>query len=219
MKAILTLDIGSTHGGTDAGMAMHIAECARRPQVLLKAQLFTGSYKGPNTVLPRDVYERAWRKSKDLGLRLYASVFDLENLLWLSRLDDSIVKLSYGMRKDLYQAAVDHYRHVVISIPYTEACVQYPDNVTRMLCIPEYPVMYDIRHDLIDWTMYDGFSSHLIGIDEDLKIISRASDMGMNEFLLEKHVRLNGKTSCPDATFAITWDDVDRLLQAIRCLA
>ncbi len=69
--------------------------------------------------------------------------------------------------------------------------------MTSLYCIPEYPVRYHVDFESI-FPRFDGFSSHCLGIEQDMNAVSAGAQV------LEKHFTLDrDDIRCPDHNFAL----------------
>lgn len=217
MELTLTLDIGSDHLCDLGRLKAHIDRAAGLP-VMLKAQLFPMEMTGPNVWLPLDLYRQAWEYAESKGVRLYASVFSADLAYDLSKIDRRLSKLASPMRHLIdepwyhadqiapVRALFDKW---IVSYPLTEARHGEAKNVTQLLCISEYPTWYRPAIEAVDWTAWDGWSSHTFGFEVELDLLRHVDQAGAHkDFYIEKHVRLDRRDTCPDATYAVSWDEV-----------
>jgi len=224
MELTIVLDIGSTHLWSLDNLKKHIDRAAGLP-VMVKAQLFPLGMAGPNCYLPFDLYAKAHEYATSVGVRLFASVFTPELAQQLSELDGRLCKLAAPMRH-LINELYDHtsgkpivrglFKNWIVSYPLTEAYIGEAPNVSKLLCISEYPTWYRPELRGLDWTAWHGWSSHTFGFGVELDLVNHIEQEGTHrEFIIEKHVRLEDRTSCPDATFAVSWDDVRKFVRDV----
>lgn len=138
---------------------------------------------------------------KRLGVEVFASVFDKSGIEWMQRCLCRSIKFSHSQNsKRLFCAAFDdHYVSGDIMNPV-------PAPFIGLYCIPEYPVPYQIDFEGL-FPMFNGFSSHCLGIEQDL----RAIEFGAK--IIEKHFQGDWHSPCPDGAFALK---PHRLLELVR---
>lgn len=152
-----------------------------------------------------------------LGVEVFASVFDRSGWDWLIKCGCKSVKLSYSQANKL-----SVYPHVSPLVNYfvsedvmsppnklTPVLLKNPDEdsleakenrkamrIIRLYCIPEYPVRYMVDFEGL-FPRFDGFSSHCLGIEQDLRAVEAGAKY------LEVHYTLDKEDiSCPDHRFA-----------------
>jgi sialic acid synthase SpsE len=89
-----------------------------------------------------------------------------------------------------------------------------PDNLRFTYCISKYPT----EDKDIDWgeiLNYDFFSDHTRGITIPLIYIIMKKTVGSNDIFIEKHTRFEDSKG-PDASFAITYDELKELNHHIK---
>ena len=221
MELELTLDLGSTHLGSLENMERHIDRAAGLP-VMLKAQLFEAEDAGPNCWLSFDLYAQAWEYAQSCGVKLFASVFSDKLARQLSELDRSLCKLAVSKRSLILDPWMEFdkppmrslFDRWIVSYPLTEATIGEAPNVRKLLCISEYPTWYYPALTAVDWSVWHGWSSHTFGFEVELGLIRHLESVGDHrKFMIEKHVRLDSRNSCPDATFAVSWDEVKQYVK------
>jgi sialic acid synthase SpsE len=82
----------------------------------------------------------------------------------------------------------------------------------KLYCIPEeYPVKYEISWGGI-FPIFDGFSSHCLGIKQELKAIENGAE------IIEFHITLDkNDINCPDHCFAKRPRETEYLIKQIKC--
>lgn len=166
---------------------------------VIKFQLFKNpvNYTGGNVELPREWWAElvAYAYGK---IQITASVFDSESLSYLLSFKPPFVKLAYSkkMESEWAERILSSGTRCIISCdPLHDR--QMDPRVSRLYCIPEYPVRYEVAFDGL-FPRFQGFSDHTLGTRQTL----RALEAGAN--IIEKHMTLDHHDIiCPDAGFAL----------------
>jgi N-acetylneuraminate synthase/N,N'-diacetyllegionaminate synthase len=173
----------------------------------LKFQLFPNEYTYTsvgNKWLDPDIFLQCFEKGKEIGLPVSASVFGLNEFLFLKSLKPEFIKFSYGNKDKIFmiEATIAEGIEAIISSDVMTK-PNYPE-ATHLYCLPIYPVPY-----VVDFTglfpLFDGFSDHTMGINQTFKAVNAGAKV------IEKHVRLDYETNCPDAKFAVTFEELKKL--------
>ena len=208
----LVLDIGSGRSLPDADTAIKlIDEVAKRDtkkhEVILKTQLFESA--PPNVPLDHSVFSDAFWYAKEKGYQLTSSVFDLYSLRYLLLFDDEKHRLPFikiACRPELYWLIGEIPRRIPVYVStndYTQYLDSKGDNVTWMMCVPEYPAT------LTQYSVYSRYppevvSDHTVGWGL------------LTEFepeIIEKHVCLEHTPDNPDAgAFAVLPEELEEIL-------
>lgn len=174
----------------------------------LKLQLFPNEapYVPTNIHLPLQDFEKMFNYGFKKGVTVSASVFDEESFDYLYAVNPKFIKFAYSKKDQLKwikQTRDDGIEAIVSCDVMTDHSV--PHGVTKLYCIPEYPVRYEVNFDEL-FPRFDGFSDHTLGLRQTQKAI----DAGAK--IIEKHVRLGYKDeTCPDAFFAVNLRDLANL--------
>lgn len=205
-------DLGSCHMGK-------LSYCKKAVEIakdigmdVLKFQLFPPKFrKGGNIEFPQP-WERTWEElveySDKLGQKISASVFSLRALETLLLFKPPFVKFSYSQRKNTSMQKIvrDMGIEVIVS------CDPLSDRVdgTKLYCIPEYPVRYEVAFDEI-FPRFDGFSDHTLGYRQTV----RAAQFGAKT--IEKHMKLDfADINCPDSGFALSPKDFEKMIRLMK---
>ena len=201
MSVRIIAELGSCHMGRFDRIKEAIDICKDLGLDALKLQLFpnTAPYVPTNIYLKPELFTKAWQYGQKVGVPVTASVFDENNLGFLMGHLPEFIKFSYG-KKDQCQWIKQTLNLGIEAIVSCDVMTDHlvPKKATKLYCIPEYPVRYEVNFDEL-FPRFDGFSDHTMGI----KQTQRAIDAGAK--IIEKHVRLGyADETCPDAFFAVT---------------
>lgn len=203
-------DPGSCHLGnlTKAKELIRIGKEAGLDAV--KFQLLTDkeSING-NIKLPWEWMPELIDYGKGLNIEVFASVFGQAGADWMCDCGVESIKYSYSQRNNADLPGP--FKTVYISRDVMDPGLKGP-NVVNLFCIPEYPVRY-----LIDWEgifpLFDGFSSHTLGIAQDLAAVRAGATV------LEKHFQAPWDSPCPDGRFALRPEALAELCRKAREIA
>jgi len=178
IKTIETMILQSKMGGADA----------------VKVQVYTSmTFLGDNRKQYAEItFEELKRLKKyadNIGIDLFASVFDSEKLDWCLHLEFKYLKIASKMFKDdsLCREAIATQKPVFISnglnpdeFPY------FDDNVYYFHCIPKYPMMLE-DNNIPNFrnSLYSGFSDHSPGLTAAITAVVRGA------IYVEKHFTLS----------------------------
>jgi sialic acid synthase SpsE len=200
MSVRLIAELGSCHMGKLERIIEAINICKETRIDALKLQLFpnTAPYVPTNVYLPFEMFLEAKRYGDEIGVPVSASVFDEESFRKLLVCQPKFIKFAYGKKdqQDWIRTSLTAGIETIVSCDVmTDHAV--PEKVTKLYCIPEYPVRYEVNFDEL-FPRFDGFSDHTLG----LRQTKRAIEAGAQ--IIEKHVRLGYEDeTCPDAFFAV----------------
>ncbi len=199
MKIIL--DPGSCHmGKLDRALEL-VRVAAGSGADAVKFQLLTPAQaQGGNIILEWDLLPEVMDLGERLGIEVFASVFNHDGALWLQKCGAQSIKFSYSKSGLLNDSRIrdiaDSFNQVYVSMDTMTPPISLP-GFTSLYCIPEYPVRYMVDFEGL-FPRFDGFSSHCLGIEQDL----RAKKAGA--VILEKHFTLDrSDITCPDHNFAL----------------
>lgn len=207
-------DPGSTHNGSLEKCKELVSigkDCgldAVKFQLLTQNELGNGNIGFDWETFP-EILEHAYK----VGTQVFASVFDQSGADWLKRNGVKKIKFSYSQRGklELYDR-LHFFDEVFLSCGVMDGVVKLGSNtiknLTRLYCIPEYPVPYEINFENI-FDRFDGFSDHSMGISQTLK----ARDAGCAIF--EKHFKGDWETYCDDAKFALNPKELEKLCKEL----
>ena len=161
----------------------------------IKFQLFED--KPPNIELPREWAWQLKERSDEIGIDLFFSVFDFDAISVSADCGCASAKIAFSLRDDIcmINACRSFFNTTYVS---GDTNTDFDKGVTKLYCIPEYPVKYLIDFEGI-FPRFDGFSSHCLGIKQDLTAISAGAK------IIEKHLRLDNSIcdGVPDGKFAL----------------
>lgn len=213
MKAVTLIgDPGSCHMGKLEyakeliDVAIEAGLDAVKFQLLGEAEIARGNIK-----LPWDWLLELRSYGMDGGMEVFASVFSADGLTFLLEHAFSTVKIPYGKRRMLWEATVQEqlaFRKIYVSTDIMTALPPLP-GVKTLYCIAEYPVRYQIDWEGI-FPQFDGFSSHCLGIAQDIRAVEAGA------MIIEKHFTLDrNDIDCPDYRFALTPKNLKRLVEGV----
>jgi sialic acid synthase SpsE len=144
-----------------------------------------------------------------LGVEVFASVFDNSGIDWVRKCGCKSIKFAHSQYLKYLQFNVleKHFENQYVSCDTSNDRII--ENAVKLYCIPEYPVRYIIDFEGI-FPRFDGFSSHCLGIEQDLKA------MIMGAKYLEKHFQGDWESDCPDGAFALRQKDLTRLVDSVK---
>jgi len=200
-KVRLIAECGSTHMGKLSRILEAIHRCQDGGIDALKLQLFPNEapYVPTNIWLDPEIFVTAFNYAKKHSFQLSASCFDQSSYELLKTLNVPFIKLAYGKKEQFSWIADDGQERIVSCDVMTDHLV--PSYATKLYCIPEYPVRYEVAFDGL-FPRFDGFSDHTMGIRQTVRAIEAGAKV------IEKHVRLGyADETCPDARFAVTIEE------------
>jgi hypothetical protein len=213
MPVKIICDIGSCHGNRPDYFRRAIS-VARDLGVSLKCQLFGPELAiGGNVMLCDTVYAMACELAACAGVDMFASVWSRSNyataLCVARHTGCKSIKFAYSQRENpQIKDALDDFDTVYVSGQHLDL-PKFPAGVTPLLCIPQYPVYTWLSFDGC-FPPFKGFSDHTLGYDQSCYACADGANV------LEKHVKFNSYTGCPDATFAIDETQLACLVKDVR---
>lgn len=216
MGIYITLDPGSTHNhkldyarelidiASDCG-----ADC-------IKFQLFPDTpeftIKG-NVPLPYDWFPGLMSYGQKKHIRVAASVFDWIGLQLCMQHNVPYIKFAYSQKskRGWMEGPLNMGKRLFVSAD-TMSLPSLPENsnITRLYCIPEYPVKYEVAFDGL-FPPFDGFSDHTLGYQQTI----RATEFGAK--YIEKHITLPySDITCPDKYFALNAREAGLMVKKLR---
>jgi len=200
-------ECGSCHDG-EKKKALELIEIAKECGAdAVKFQLLTDvEVKRGNIELNWSWFPDLMTHGDRLGIEVFASVFNIDGIKWLKKCGCKSIKFSYGRQQEAYLERVDpnsynSFDNIYVS---TDVMGETLIHCINLYCIPLYPVPYIVDFENI-FPKFDGFSSHTLGIQQDMKAI----DMGAK--YIEKHFQGSWNSQCPDAKFAIYAEELKDL--------
>lgn len=214
-KTRIIAELGSCHMGKLERIKEAIDIC-KDLDLELKLQLFPNEapYVPTNVYLEPELFTQAFEYAENKGVVLSSSVFDQASYDFLLSHRPRYIKFAYSKKNQtewIDRTLREGIEAVVSADIMTDSKV--PVGATKLYCIPEYPVRYEVSFDELFTApqvgakpRFDGFSDHTLGIRQT----QRAIDAGAK--IIEKHVRLGyGDEVCPDAFFAVSIRDLGKL--------
>lgn len=212
MSVRLIAELGSCHMGKLTRIQEAVDLC-KEYDMELKLQLFPNEapYVPTNVWLDPYMFEVFMSYAKVEGAILSASVFDETSFHFLRKLDPKFIKFAYGKKDQaswIKQTLDDGCEAIVSCDVMSDHLVD--NRATKLYCIPEYPVRYEVNFDEI-FPRFDGFSDHTLGLRQTKKAIEAGARV------IEKHVRLGyDDETCPDARFAVNIREFGELQNWIK---
>lgn len=211
----LIAELGSCHMGNLDRIKEAIDRCKASGIDALKLQLFPNEapYVPTNIYLPPEMFREAFEYGKQVGLPVSASVFDMDSLIFLQNLQPEFIKLSYSQKHNAqcFNEEINWAEGIYLKgiEPIVSCDVMSDQSVsataTKLYCIPEYPVRYEVAFDEL-FPRFDGFSDHTLGTRQTRRAIESGAQ------IIEKHVRLGyDDETCPDARFAVTIEEFSKV--------
>ena len=202
------LDPGSCHMGKKEYALELTRTAASIGTDAIKWQLFTN--KSPNIDLPYEWFPDLVEYGKTLNIEVLASTFDIDSYETAKK-NCSSIKFAYSMN-DAYgqiEIATKDFNAIYVSGGVLTQFNASP-KVKRLYCVPKYPVPYEINFDGI-FPRFDGFSSHCLGIRQEIKAIEAGAK------ILEFHLTLDrSDIYCPDHLFAKKPKEAELLIKKVK---
>jgi sialic acid synthase SpsE len=205
--ARIIAELGSCHMGRLDRIYEAIDIC-RDLDLELKLQLFPDAapYVPTNIYLAPALFTAALSYANKRGVTLSASCFDDASFYYLAMSGVRWIKFAFSKKEQAHwiKQAIDSQKEAIVSCDVmTERLV--PAGATKLYCIPEYPVRYEVNFDEL-FPRFAGFSDHTLGLRQTQKALAAGAK------IIEKHVRLSyGDETCPDAQFAVNIHDLGKL--------
>lgn len=227
MKVEIIAEIGQNHNG-DMALARELIHAARDGGAdVAKFQLYDAVALFPRegnewfeynceTELSRDQVGMLAEECAKVGIEFMASVFDIERIGWLEEVGVKRHKIaSRSIREmELIEALAATGKRLLVSLGmWGEAAFPKIDasgDVGFLYCISKYPTaLAELHLGDVDFTCYEGFSDHTIGIHAPQIALARGAS------ILEKHFTLAKQMYGPDHAGSMTPDEL-RALDAFR---
>lgn len=160
----------------------------------------------PNIKLPRYWFLELVAYGANKKMEVFASVFEWGAYDLVKSVCKSI-KLAYSQRTRGSLYNIKAFENFYIS---GDIFTEFPEGTIKLFCIHEYPVLYEVNFDGI-FPEFDGFSSHCMGIRQEIKAIEAGAKY------LEFHITLDkSDITCPDHAFAKRPKEAKKLINIIR---
>lgn len=200
MSTIVIAEIGSCHGGKLSTAKEMIKVAKESGASAVKLQLFPNHKKF--TDMGNIFTPLHWMDElQDMDIEVFASVFYDEGVQKLKEVGCESIKYAFAVSN---QAATCYgFKKIFASYPYL-ADIPEKKELIPLFCLPVYPVPYHIDFEGV-FPKFAGFSSHCLGIGQDINAIQHGAKY------IEKHFRLDISVDCPDSRFAIKPGELETL--------
>jgi sialic acid synthase SpsE len=142
--------------------------------------------------ITRKEFKHLVNYSKDLGIEMFASVFDEERLDWCEEEDIQIHKIASRTVEDtkLCEKIISTGKKIIFSLgmhDYKKLGIPFKDkNIQYLYCVSKYPTnLEDIDMPDFNDSIFTGFSDHTIGTSACLFAVSKGAK------IIEKHFSFN----------------------------
>lgn len=219
-------EIGQNHNG-DMGLARELISAAKENGAdVAKFQLYDAKALFPRegnpwfeyncaTELTRTDVELLMRTCEDVGIEFMASVFDIERIEWLEKVNVRRYKVaSRSIRESELIAAIAATRKPLILSLGMWREPEFPvipaDDCAFLYCISKYPTpLREVNLASVSFERYGGFSDHTVGIAAAVAAFARGAA------IVEKHFTLDKKMYGPDHEGSMTPEEL-RILSNLR---
>jgi len=198
-------EIGSTHDGKLANCMKAIGCAAEAGVQDVKFQLLEKEHaKNGNVSICPSWLPELVKYGRSSDVNVFASAWSLQSIVALADSGATSIKFAYSARLEqgLIDTAQTHFKEVIVS---SDVMTGPLPGVINLFCIPQYPVYFKVDFAEIFNAGFDGFSDHTLGINQTIDAIRAGAR------IIEKHVCQCPGSKCPDARFAISWDQVKLL--------
>lgn len=213
MSVRIIAEIGSTHAANLDLAKRAVDYCVEMRIDAIKFQLFSKDsvFAKNNVWLPPDLYIEIADYAKEQYLDCSASAFDDASLEFLLLTEPSFVKFAYSQKDKTHwiKEVLSRGIEAIVSCDVMSD-KDVPDGATKLLCIPQYPVYFQIAFDEL-FPRFDGFSDHTLGWEQTLNATSAGAK------IIEKHMRTSVKPdNCADSQFALSPAEFSAMVASIR---
>lgn len=139
------------------------------------------------------------KECDEAGIEFSASVFDVERLEWVLKLDIQRIKIASRSiyNKELIDAAAKTGKEMIISLGMYKGkgfpSIKSRGRISFLYCVAKYPTKpEELNFSAVDFKKYAGFSDHTIGIEASIVAMARGAR------IIEKHFTLDKKMHGPD---------------------
>jgi hypothetical protein len=159
--------------------------------------------------------------SKNVGIGIFASVFDEEKIDWCEDLNFPIYKIASITVKNrpLCKKIISLNKPVIISLGmYTKKKIPFNNkNVQYLYCVSEYPTNLEkIKMPNFKNNIYFGYSDHTIGIAASIYAVSNGAKMIEKHFSLNKSINLDTEKA---HICSMDFDDLKTLREISDCIS
>ena len=208
VKPTVILDPGSCHDGSlsKATELIHIASGCGADAI--KFQLLSPAEEvGGNIGMDWDWLPKLMVIGECLGIEVFASVFDVKGIEWVTECGCKSIKFAYSQQALYCDQMRMKFDTTYISCDVMNLHVN-TDHV-HLYCIPLYPVPYIVDFAGL-FPRFEGFSDHTLNYGQTLKAV-RAGAM-----VIEKHIQGDWDSPTPDARFALRPRELRQLMRKIK---
>lgn len=202
---LIVVEIGQNHNGNMKLAKKLIHKSKECGADIVKFQLFDANklfspdfewYDYVNTTeLSKEQVIYLKDECDKIGIEFFASVFDEERVDWLEEIGVERYKIASRSihNKKLIDYISKTNKDMIVSLGMWNE-VEFPKinttgKVSFLYCISKYPTMIeDLNLDSVDFTMYDGFSDHTIGLESSKKAIRLGAKIIEKHFTLDKDI-------------------------------
>jgi sialic acid synthase SpsE len=209
METRIIPDIGSTHDGCEDKCHKAISAAASVGISEVKFQLLEPDQcKEGNISIKPSWIPRLIQTGADCGVNVFFSVWSEQSMKICHDAGMKTIKFAYSMNRHFWmiKAAQKLFDEVIVS---GDIMHRSPPGCTELFCLPFYPVYYQVSFEGL-FPKFSGFSDHTLGTSQTIKAIEAGAK------IIEKHVYQNEKSKTPDRKFAISWDELRELKEAIK---
>lgn len=191
--------------GKEDYVKAHIEAASEANFSAVKFQLFPNheTYTSTGNIwLSPVLFEKAMKWAEEYGVDCSASVFGEAEFQFLKQFNPKFIKLAYSKKQNRswIEECLDASIEPIVSCDVMSDHL-IPMKATRLFCIPQYPVYFEISFDEI-FPRFDGFSDHSLSFRQTRNAVEAGAR------IIEKHVALKRKDiNCPDARFAASFAD------------
>ena len=213
-------EIGQNHNG-DMMLAKELIHAAKESGAdIAKFQLFDalktfGKNNNPwfeyncKTQLSQENLITLYEECKKADIEFMSSVFNFELIDWLEKLNVRRYKVASRSINDnkLIQSLIELNKPLIISLGHWKE-KDFPDfssnnKISYLYCISKYPTELDeLSLSEVDFSKYDGFSDHTLGINASIIALSRGAK------IIEKHFTLDKNLFGPDHSCSMLPDEL-----------
>jgi len=163
---------------------------------------------GTNRPLPKDWLKPLVEYGKELGVKVFASIWDPADIAVIKDAGCTAIKLAWSSDRSLIAPCREAGLTVLITRKLMEDWVPFP-GVLNMWTVegvgsPLYPVTA-VQHHQDMLRRYEGFSSHI------LSPYANQTAFKAGYQVMEVHANVVGDTESADSKFALTLEDIRKI--------
>jgi len=219
-KIKIIAEVHPQHMGSIEELERMILQCKMGGADFVKVQLYSSKNlfnddKRNYLELKKTEFLRIVKYSKNIGIKLFASIFDEERFNWCEEANIELYKIASRTVEDkkLCEKIINSKKKVIISLGMYDYKKNPPpfkgSNIIYLYCVSKYPTaLREINMPDFDKSFFQGFSDHTIGISACIYAASRGATF------IEKHFS-NNKSMNVDTQLAhvcsMNFDDLCKL--------